>query len=323
MVHKRTDDRQYGAVFLAINGISVRLKNGAGRIRGALRLARGGWFRRGADEKAAFERIRTQFPELASYDRKGLIRQLRARAIRKGFPSLADYCAYLPGSEEEWADLRENLTFAGTHFFRGSVWPALETACRTNFLRTDGESVRIWCAGCSSGKEVYSVLMLLLEILPGEKLEMLATDYNDSLLLRCREGVYPLRTMDEIPGKYRRYVTAYRAEDADRQDFAYRYQLRFCDGLRQMIHTQRQNLLTDEYPAGFDLILCRNVIKFFNTDARREVQRKLAESLNPGGLLVLSEQKEERIPEPESLGLESRGKSGIYQKRKQETGAAF
>ncbi len=71
--------------------------------------------------------------------------------------------------------------------------------------------------------------------------------------------------------------------------------------------------MSDEYPTGFDLILCRNVIKFFTPDKRIETQHKLAQSLKPDGLLVLSE--EEIVANPELMGLMRIDDTCIYRKR--------
>ena len=117
------------------------------------------------------------------------------------------------------------------------------------------------------------MLMLLLDLFPAEKIRLLASDYNREMLLRCREGRYPLSTIDEIPGKYRHYTEKYIPAGFEKADFAYRYQFRFREALRNIIETRQHNLLSDEYPGGFDLILCRNVIKFFEESARREVQK--------------------------------------------------
>ena len=80
-----------------------------------------------------------------------------------------------------------------------------------------------------------------------------------------------------------------------------------------MVETRYLNLITDEYLKGFDLILCRNVIKFFTEDVKKEVHRKLSESLNEGGILVVSDELEnEGIHEPEKLRLRQVNNSCIY-----------
>ena len=106
-----------------------------------------------------------------------------------------------------------------------------------------------------------------------------------------------------------KYTPESREEDNDSGEFRIRGEL------RDAVRTQKQDLLMDEYPAGFDLILCRNVIKFFRENVRTEVEQKLADALNPGGLLVLSDEvPQEMIADPGSMHLTSTGTKGIYRK---------
>ena len=84
-----------------------------------------------------------------------------------------------------------------------------------------------------------------------------------------------------------------------------------------MCQLRQHNLLSDEYPDGFDLILCRNVVKFFEDGARFQVQNRLASSLNNGGFLVVSDDLgRERIPDSESIGLTQIDNTCIYRKIK-------
>ena len=298
-----------GRLFTILFGLLVRARNRAARIGRRVKLALRGYDRPRPEDRAGLETLRSRLPELGRYEEKGALRQLRARALLKGYRDLEAYAA--DADEAELKELKENLTFTGTHFFRGGVWPALADACREAFSGRD--RVRIWCAGCASGKEVYSILMTLREILPPEAAEVLATDHNEEMLARCRRGCYPLRTLDEIPARYRHFVETRRAGPGEETELAYRWQIRFREELRRQIATERMDLLKDPCPGVFDLILCRNVIKFFTPEARLAVQRALAGALEPGGLLVLSEQREEEIPDPAALGL-ARLAPGLYRK---------
>ena len=255
-----------------------------------------------ADLKTLCE-IEEQIPECRCYDQVTVMRQLRSVALKKGYRSLEEYYEAVSTDPDSLSVMRENLTFIGTRFFRGGIWPELRSVCESSFAGKDGGAVRVWCAGCSSGKEVYSILMVLLDILPPERIEMLATDYNAEVLRRCREATYPLVTLGEIPRKYWPYTERVPSSR----------EFRFQDSLRSMVQTGQLNLLTDGYPAGFDLILCRNVVKFFREEVRTDVQRKLARSLNPGGFLVVSDDLEhDGIKDPEASGLRQLDKSCIY-----------
>lgn len=290
----------------------VRARNNMETIRRSLTLRLRS--RRAKElDSIAFNKFKVLIPELAEYNRAGTFKRLRSRAFLNGFHNLDGYYNSLLTDEKELSYLRKNLTYIGSHFFRGSVWQRLGEICRDQFATSGEETIRVWSAACSNGKEVYSILATLLDFLPAEKLDILATDYNDFALGQCLEGCYSMRTMDEIPKKYWRYIKTFKAPEPRKVDFSYRYQFRFCDDLRRLIHGRTLNLLSDEYPTGFDLILCRNVIKFFTPDKRIETQHKLAQSLKPDGLLVLSE--EEIVANPELMGLMRIDDTCIYRKR--------
>ena len=89
--------------------------------------------------------------------------------------------------------------------------------------------------------------------------------------------------------------------------------------VREAVHTARQDLIHDDYPTGFDVIVCRNVIKFFDPMVILKVQARLAASLNEGGFLFVSTDDDhaslELIDDPQSLGLVRLEGRPIYQKR--------
>ncbi len=262
--------------------------------------------------RSAVGKFKGLIPELESYYPQQINSQLCRQARINGFWSLNRYFKYVSSDQEALEKLRRNLTFLGSHFFRGEVWPRLRDVCREAFQGTTKEKIRVWCAGCSEGKEIYSILMVLLDFLPAEKIDLLATDYNLEMIQKSRRGVYPLSIIKEIPKEYRHYLGAFMP---DVNDQFKSLKLLVPSSLRDQVRFGLQNLLTDDYPDGFDLILCRNVIKFFDEDARSRVQGKLAESLVDGGYLVVSDDlRQERIGDPESMGLSQVEGSCIYRK---------
>lgn len=266
-------------------------------------------FSRNQSSIAKFEAL---IPELKYYEPNQVSSQLCRQALINGFLSLDRYYNIVVSNQEELSKLRMNLTFLDSHFFRGDIWPRLREECQMSFQGTPKDKILVWCAGCSNGKEVYSILMVLLDFIPAEKIELLATDYNTEMINKTREGVYPLKLINEIPTEYRHYVEAYIPDELE--DIK-RLRIQIPSKLRDMCQLRYLNLLSEEYPKGFDLILCRNVIKFFEYDTRRLVQAKLAASLDDGGYLVVSDDlKRERIPEPSLLGLVQIGDSCIFRK---------
>ena len=266
-----------------------------------------------SDNKYSVARFEAIIPELKYYYREQVFPQLCRQALLNGFHSLDKYHDFVVSDHEALSKLRRNLTFLGSHFFRGEIWPGLREICRDAFQGTSKDKIRVWCAGCSEGKEVYSILMVLLDFLPARKIELLATDYNLEMVKKSRAGIYPLRIVKEIPPEYRHYVdTLIPDEDSEFK----RIKLIMPQFMREMVSFRLHNLISDDYPEGFDLILCRNVMKFFEEGTRRGVAERLSASLNDGGYLVVSDDlKRESIEDPGSMGLVQLDGSCVYRKR--------
>ncbi len=262
--------------------------------------------------RSSIEKFAALIPEIKSYYYPQVNTQLCRRAIQSGFWSLDKFYRFVVSDQERLSKLRHSLTFLGSSFFRGEIWPRLVEVCRDSFQNTSKEKIRIWCAGCSEGKEVYSILMVLLDFVPAEKIEIFATDYNCDRIEKSRKGIYPLRTIRMIPKEYRHYVNAYLP---DKNAESESLKLVIPARLKEMVQFKIHNLLSDEYPGGFDLILCRNVIKFFEKDVKSQVQGKLAASLNDGGYLVISDDLvREGIHDPGAFGLIQLENTCIYRK---------
>ena len=249
-----------------------------------------------------FGKITELIPELALYH-ENVIVQLYRITEEKNIRSLRELYHLIRSDQKELDFLKKNLTLMGSHFFRGSDWDILNEQCLSSFAGR--EKVSVWCAGCSSGEEVYSVIMSLLDHLPIDALRILATDYNAEKLERCRAGKYGPTHLEEVPEKYRHHLVRVKSS------------FTFSPEIRDAVTVRQLNLLTDEYPSGFDLIVCRNVIKFFTPETVKEVQKKLVSSLADGGFLFLSVNDEgdnrETIDDPDSLHVRQIG-SCIYQK---------
>ena len=251
-----------------------------------------------------YKKIRDLVPEINSY-KDSTILHITDLAGEAGCADLNEYAVYLTEHEEKLEMLRSSLTLKGSHFFRGNDWDFFRDECLSAFRGRD--HVRVWCAGCSSGQEAYSTILCLLDQVPLDAIEVLATDYDDELLQKCRAGIYSHIHLWEIPDRYLRYVR-------ECEKF-----FEFLPEVRARITIRHLNLLTDPYPEGFDVIICRNVLKFFSPDKIAELQGRLAASLAKDGFLFVSNDDHtddlERILRPEELGLVEVGCRSIYRKR--------
>lgn len=143
---------------------------------------------------------------------------------------------------------------------------------------------RLWHAGCASGEEVFSMAILLEEEGLYDKARLYATDLNESLLQKAKQGVFSLRTM---PGYIENYLAA-----GGKRDFSEYYTAKydnafFRPALQKNVVWAQHNLVTDASFNEFDVILCRNVMIYFNNALQDRVHDLLYESLAVGGVLVV------------------------------------
>jgi len=175
--------------------------------------------------------------------------------------------------------LTVNVTsmFRDPHFylaFRTKVVPLLKTY----------PFVRIWHAGCSTGEEVYSTAIVLTEEGIYDRCRIYATDLNESVLKQAKEGIYSLEYMQSYVSNYvKAGGTAAFAEYymADNDSAIFR------SSLRKHVVFSQHNLVTDSSFNEFNVILCRNVLIYFNQGLQNRVHQLLYESLGKFGVLGL------------------------------------
>ena len=163
-------------------------------------------------------------------------------------------------------------TFYGA--FREKVVPLLRTYPFT----------RIWVAGCSTGEEVYSLAIMLTEEGVYERSRIYATDINEAVLARAREGVFPLDRMQEYTENYLRA--------GGKRSFSEYYTAKydgalFNSSLTRNIVFSQHNLVTDRSFSEFHVIFCRNVLIYFDKGLQNRVHALFYESLVMLGILAL------------------------------------
>jgi chemotaxis protein methyltransferase CheR len=152
---------------------------------------------------------------------------------------------------------------------------------------------RIWHAGCATGEEVYSMAILLTEEGLYDRARIYATDMSGAALEQARTGIYSLRLMQEFTENHLRAggLAPFSSFYAARYEAAI-----FKRELRRNVHFAQHNLVVDRSFNEFQLILCRNVLIYFEPELQRRVHQLLLDSLSPGGFLVLG--RSEALPAP-------------------------
>lgn len=148
--------------------------------------------------------------------------------------------------------------------------------------------IRIWHAGCSTGQEVYSMAILLQEEGLYHRCRIYATDMNESVLQQARSGIYSLRLMQEYTQLYLK--AGGKRSFSEYYTAAYESAI-FRSFLKENIVFSPHNLATDHSFNEFNVILCRNVLIYFNPTLQKRVHQLFYDSLCPFGILGLGRQE--------------------------------
>jgi chemotaxis protein methyltransferase CheR len=172
---------------------------------------------------------------------------------------------------------------------------------------------RIWHVGCSSGEEVYSMAILLAEEDLYARCRLYATDMNEHVVATAKAGIVAMDKLPEYEANYRQ-VGGQRSL-ADYCTVRYGHAI-FNRSLRENLVFSQHNLVTDASFNEFQVILCRNVLIYFNTTLSHRVHELIYSSLVPGGVLGLGSQESIRFTphEADYQPLDSQQK--IYQRRR-------
>ncbi len=225
------------------------------------------------------QRLNRDFRE---YKRATLARRVERRIGILGLDGLDAYMQRAGADPTELAQLGRDLLIGVTAFFRDRE--AFELLAREAVpglfaARDDGDAVRAWIAGCSSGEEAYSIGIVLLEQLRrhgGGAVKIFATDLDAAALDVARAGHYPRAALAGLPQEWvERYF------DADESGWRVRKEL------REAIVFARHNLISDPPYSKLDLVVCRNVLIYLNRTMQRKVLSVFHFALNPGGVLFL------------------------------------
>lgn len=282
------------------------------------------------------EKLRERYGIDFSLYREGTIsRRMARRMAATGSESYRTYASYLENHPDEYKQLQTDLTIKVSRFFRNE--PLFEYLCLEIFpeLIAKGsgsgrKTLRIWCAGCAFGEEVYSVAICLMEYLrkveykvEDHNISIFGTDVDEYALDKAREGEYDAGSLRETrPEIVERYFSCVKAMKTGLVGGfvpdVIRY--RVIESLKNLVHFSKHDLTskTRRSPpsgvvANYDLILCRNLLIYFTRPLQRRAFWNLFNSLNTGGYLVLG--KSESIPEELEAFLVPRNSSRkVYKK---------
>ncbi|RWR04703.1 protein-glutamate O-methyltransferase CheR [Siminovitchia fortis] len=214
--------------------------------------------------------------DLHAYKEDQMKRRLTSLKSRKGFRTFDDFYKAMMQDEMLYEEFLNHMTINVTEFFRNpSRWNILEKKIIPELLE-DKKRIKCWSAACSTGEEPYSLAMLLSSFLDWKDIRILATDINQKVIDQAKSGVFNTGTLKNLSPQYREKFFA----DQGRQHV-------ISEEVRKSVHFKQQNLLSDPFEQGFDLIICRNVLIYFTDEAKDYLFHKFSRALNKGGYLFV------------------------------------
>ncbi|GLX79475.1 chemotaxis protein CheR [Thalassotalea insulae] len=223
--------------------------------------------------------------DFSLYKTSTLHRRIERRMIIHNIDSLHAYVNFLKHNAQEIELLFKELLIGVTQFFRDqAVWDYLKDSALPTLLtrRTKPHTFRAWCIGCSTGEEAYSLAIIFTEVIrqianpKAFSVQIFASDLSPDAIATARRGRYPLSITDHIP---QTYLTRY----FDRHDDYYQIK----QSIRDMVLFAQQDVIIDPPFTKLDLIVCRNLMIYFNTKLQSKLLPLFHYSLRPGGMMLL------------------------------------
>jgi chemotaxis methyl-accepting protein methylase len=223
---------------------------------------------------------------LEDYKEKVLRRRIAVRMRALGAETYAAYSTLLRTDPTELEKLKDALTINVTRLYRNpETWNRLRALVLPELLARREGAVRVWSAGCSSGEEPYTLAICLAE--EAERLghpewvgraTIVATDIDELVMAKARAGRYAVSAFLEMPpalaDRYFRDIGGGQRE--------------VVPALRRMVQVRRQDLLRELPPTPpYDLVVCRNVVIYFDRDGQERLFQGFTDALVPRGYLLL------------------------------------
>ena len=186
----------------------------------------------------------------------------------------------------------DRMTINVSEFYRnGKRWEVLQNKILPKLL-ADNKRLKIWSAACSTGEEPYTTAMILSNYNPLSQINIHATDLDENATQRAKVGVYPERSLAEVPNNMK-------VKYFEHQNQFYKID----NAIKSTVTFKKHNLLKDTYEKNFDLIICRNVMIYFTEEAKDKIYQEFSNSLRSGGILFVG--STEQIFNPGKFGFET------------------
>lgn len=238
-------------------------------------------------------------------------KRLQRRLRELQLPDLEGYRIYCLQQPEEWEILQALCRISISRFCRDRelftlLGEALLPELVTQVSTTTDNNLRVWCAGCASGEEPYSLALLwayqLAAAYPNVNLQILASDIDPQLLQRAVRAQYRASSLKDLPSGWKERSFSRVGDD-----------FHLCQSYRRPVRFLQHDLRGPALKGPFQLILCRNLaFTYFSEPLQAQILEKFQQALVPGGNLVIG--SHEALPESPSGFSPWNSQLGIYRR---------
>ncbi|MCX7921788.1 MAG: protein-glutamate O-methyltransferase CheR [Clostridia bacterium] len=213
---------------------------------------------------------------LSYYKEKQMKRRIDSLIKKNNYDLYEDYVSALKTNKTLFNEFINYLTINVSEFYRNpEQWVVLESEIFPMLLKKT-KTLKIWSAACSTGDEPYTLVMVLNKFLPLESIKITATDIDKEALEKAKNGVYSAKSIENLP---KAFIEKYFIKLGENY--------RVKDEVKRCVEFKQHNLLKDEYPKDYDLIVCRNVLIYFTEEAKNEIYKNFNKTLKTEGILFV------------------------------------
>ncbi|MET4560972.1 CheR family methyltransferase [Lysinibacillus parviboronicapiens] len=214
--------------------------------------------------------------DLALYKEAQMKRRLTSLYEKKGYRNFFDFLKALEQDRDLMNEFLDRMTINVSEFYRnGKRWEVLQKKIFPKLLQSN-KRLKIWSAACSTGEEPYSLAMVLSQLVPLSQVQIIATDLDENVIQKAKLGVYPERSLAEVPKDIQ-------AKYFEQEGNFYRVK----DDIKRCVTFKKHNLLKDNYDSHYDLIVCRNVMIYFTEEAKDQIYANFSKALRKDGILFV------------------------------------
>ena len=194
--------------------------------------------------------------------------------------------------KELFYEFLDRMTINVSEFYRnGERWEVLEKKLFPKLLEKNPK-LKVWSAACSTGEEPYTLAMILSKFIPLSQVQVFATDLDENVIARAKLGIYPERSLQEVPADIK---SKYFVKEGSNY--------RVVDEIKRTVTFKKHNLLADNFDSNFDLIVCRNVMIYFTEEAKDVLYHKFSKALRKDGMFFVG--STEQIFNPGTYGFDT------------------